>query len=305
MKISVLVGSRNRADVLQQCLESVLAQEYEPFEVVVLDDASEDATRYADCLRQLNDPRIRLIRSDKQLGVAGGRNHLFQHASGDIFFVLDDDAVIAESDAITRLCHVFTTCPEIGIVACQIVEFCNDGKISRKLPFPRRMLSRFPYLIEKPQFVSYFLGTAHGIRRQVIETCGGYHSDLMFGEEELDLAYRTIENGWKIYYEPSITVHHRPQPSVVANRKQKFTELVHHIKNRIYLTYRYLPLPYAFTHLLFWFCVYSAMALQAKAPYALLQGIRAGVRMIRHVRRQPLSRSTLAYLHAHYGRLWY
>lgn len=305
MKVSVLIGSRNRPMALQRCLESVLTQQYTELEVLVLDDASEDPTAYQRCVEQIGDPRVVLIRSEKQLGVAGGRNQLFTQASGDVFFVLDDDAVIAGTDTITRLCDIFATCPEIGIVACQIIEYSGDGTVLRKVPFSRRLLARFPHLAEKPHFVSYFLGGAHGIRRQVIQTCGSYHPDLMFGEEELDLAYRVLEHRWQIFYDPKIVVYHYPSPSVISKSDFLAEELLHHVKNRIYLAYRYLPLPYLPIHLLIWLTIYSAMALRARVPFTLLRGIRAGIQMARQAQRQPLSRSTIAYLCAHYGRLWY
>jgi GT2 family glycosyltransferase len=305
MKVSVLIGSRNRPMALQRCLESVLMQQHSELEVLILDDASEDPIAYQRCIEQIGDSRVVLTRSEKQLGVAGGRNLLFAQASGDIFFVLDDDAVIAGIDTITRLCDIFTTCPEIGIVACQIVEYSSDGKILRKVPFSRRLLARFPHLAEKPQFVSYFLGGAHGIRRQVIETCGHYHPDLMFGEEELDLAYRVLEHQWQIFYDPKIVVYHYPSPSVISKSNSLAEELLHHVKNRIYLAYRYLPLPYLPIHLLIWLIIYSAMAVRAKAPFTLLRGIRAGIQMSQQAQRQPLSRSTITYLRAHNGRLWY
>lgn len=304
MKISVLIGSRNRPGVLQQCLESVLMQGYEPFEVVILDDASHNAEAYPRLLQQIGDKRVQIVRSEKQLGVAGGRNRLFQHATGDIFFVLDDDAVLQSPETLARLAQIFTQYTEIGIVACKILEICNGVQI-KKVPFPRKVLRRFPGIEEKAQLVSYFLGGAHGIRRQVIETCGSYHSELMFGEEELDLAYRTIAYGWKIYYEPAIVVYHLPQPSVVGQENHQCTELFHHIKNRIYIVRRYLPMRYALVHLTVWLWIYASMALRARCPMVLMKGIAAGIQLARRTPREVLNHTAMNYLRKHFGRLWY
>lgn len=304
MKISVLIGSRNRPAILKQCLESVLAQHYEPFEVIVLDDASSEANAYAHLLRQVGDERVRLIRSERQLGVAEGRNYLFQQATGDIFFVLDDDAVLISQDALERQAQVFAQYTDVGIVACKILE-SDHSMQKKKVPFSKHVLRSFPHIDEKAQLVSYFLGGAHGIRKQVIETCGSYHPDLRFGEEELDLAYRAVAHQWKIYYEPAIVVCHFPQPSVIDQDGQRCMELFHHIKNRIYIVYRYLPMQYALVHLMIWLGIYIGMALRAGCPAVLAKGIIAGIQMAQRVRREPLNRVAIRYLQEHFGRLWY
>jgi len=305
MRVSVLIGSRNRPEVLRRCIESILAQNHDDFEVVVLDDASDDPSTYTQCIQQFRDPRISLIRSETQLGVAGGRNHLFKHASGEIFFIVDDDAVVVEPNALTHLQQLFVSRPDVGIVACQIIEEEPNGKVSWKVPFSKKSLARSPQLVKQPQFVSYFLGGAHAVRRQVIETCGDYHPELMFGGEELDLAHRAIEHRWKIFYEPKVIVHHYPQPSVLTCSSAPASELYHHIKNRIYLAYRYIPLPYLLSYLPTWLTRYFWMSIRAKAPLTVFQGVCAGIQMIRQVQRQPLRKPAISYLRAHKGRLWY
>jgi glycosyltransferase involved in cell wall biosynthesis len=90
-RISVLIGTRNRPEVLKRCLRSVLGQDYVNFEVLVLDDAS-DSCRVCDSIQELADPRLRCFRASDPLGVAGGRNRLMELAEGNMFFVMDDDA---------------------------------------------------------------------------------------------------------------------------------------------------------------------------------------------------------------------
>lgn len=304
MKLSVLIGSRNRPKSLQRCVESVLAQRYNPFEIVILDDASDDPSAYAYLVNQIGDERVRLISSTQQLGVAGGRNYLFQQATGDVFFVIDDDVELLNVDTLEHLATIFSQDASIGIVACKIVDIHKN--VCRKLlPFSQSTLRRFPSIEERAQMVSYFLGGAHGIRRLVIETCGGYQPNLIYGGEELDLSYRIIDHGWKIYYEPAITVHHYPESSVVSSHHSPSTELFHHIKNRIYLAYRYLPGRYITVHLLVWLIIYLGMAIRMRCPAAWLRGVIAGIKMTREVHRTPLSPHAVQYLRKHFGRLWY
>ncbi len=305
MKVSVLIGSRNRPNVLCQCLESVLSQDYPDFEVIVLDDASDQVDLCRVLRERFNDPRLRCLRSDIQLGVAGGRNRLMAEATGDILCVIDDDAYFEDSGAITRFVNVFRSEESIGIVACKIVDH-RGGNSDLLVPFSRRWRRRRPGITEQAQYVSYYLGGCHAIRREVLERCGMYAAELMFGEEELDLSYRVVAAGYRIYYEPMIVVHHYPHTSVVAKDKQRdVKELYHHIQNRFYLAYKYLPAQYVPIYLSVWLGRYFVEAIRKRALGTFFAGIREGVLRIRRYQRTPIDPQTQRYLKQHYGRLWY
>lgn len=190
MRVSVLIGSRNRIEVLIRCLKSVLAQSYPDFEVLVLDDASDEPFCQA-LTDYFKDPRLKCLRSGVQLGVAGGRNRLMKEATGDILCIIDDDAIFEDSSALTRFVNAFSMDEKIGIVACKVIDHRPNG-IDLCVPFPKRWRRRRPNITEQVQFVSYYLGGCHAIRKRVLELCGMYTDDLVFGEEELDLSYRVL-----------------------------------------------------------------------------------------------------------------
>ena len=305
MKVSVLIGSRNRPHVLSRCLESVLSQDYSDFEVLVLDDASDEVDLCRALMERFNDPRLRCLRSDIQLGVAGGRNRLMSEATGDILCIIDDDAYFEDSSAISHFVKAFCSDESIGIVACKVVDH-RRGNSNLLVPFPRRWRQRKPDIVERAQYVSYYLGGCHAIRREVIERCGMYATELMFGEEELDLSYRVVAAGYRIYYEPAIVVHHYPQASVLAKDKQgDAKELYYHIQNRFYLAYKYLPLRYVPVYLGIWLGQYLVKAVQNRTPGAFFVGIRDGILRLKKYRRTPLDEQAQRYLREHYGRLWY
>jgi len=305
MKVSVLIGSRNRPHVLSRCLESVLSQDYSDFEVLVLDDASDQVDLCQALAERFNDPRLRCLRSDVQLGVSGGRNRLMSEATGDILCIIDDDAYFEDSGAITRFVNIFRSDKSIGIVACKVVDH-RRGNTDLLVPFSRRWRRRRPDIVERAQYVSYYLGTCHAIRREVLERCGVYTPELMFGEEELDLSYRVIAAGYRIYYEPAIVVHHYPQASVFAKGKQGGAkELYYHIQNRFYLAYRYLPLRYMPVYLSIWLGQYLVKTIQTRTLGAFFAGIRDGILRLKKYQRTPLDEKAQRYLKEHYGRLWY
>jgi len=305
-KISVLIGSKNRPQVLKKYLPTVLKQDYPNFEVVVLDDGSEIPYRNSlkNFLQSLPEyPPFRLLRLERSRGVAGGRNYLMQHADGDIFVFIDDDARFDNPKALQQVAEIFQKEPSVGILAFKILNHKN-GTTEPLIPFTQKVRKKQPWLADRPTDVSYYLGGGHAIRREVIEDCGGYQDDLTFGEEELDLAYRAIEKGYRIRYSPEIVVHHYPQPSVI-DRKGASGELAHHIKNRFYLACRYLPARYLPVYLPLWLSRYLIWALRKRELGQWLNGIRMGFRMLKNCRRKPLSPRAVRYLKRHHGRLWY
>ena len=68
MLISVIIPTKNRCDLLRETLDSVLAQTYPDWEVIVVDDGSEDGT--LEMLESFSDERVRFIKRDRMLGGA-------------------------------------------------------------------------------------------------------------------------------------------------------------------------------------------------------------------------------------------
>src|SRR5260221_8938671 len=89
MKFSVLLPTRNRLEFLKYAVQSVFDQGYEDWEIVVADNASEQ--KVADFVRDLNDVRIKYLRSDELLPVTENWNRALDGSSGDYFIMLGDD----------------------------------------------------------------------------------------------------------------------------------------------------------------------------------------------------------------------
>lgn len=303
MTASILIGSRNRVHVLERCLKSLQLQDHSDIEVLVLDD-SEDPQEYNRLFKTIADPRFQLIHSPRQLGVSGSRNKLMEKANGDIYFFIDDDAYFNEKNAISLALDIFSAQPKVGILTFKIQ---NHGLVEREynVPFNVRAIRQKPQLLEQSRFVGYFLGTAHAIRRDLIKECGSYNNELFFGEEELDLSYLAISFGWKIYYESKILVHHVPQPSVIDKCGHKGEELFHHIKNRFYLAYRYLPACYIPSYLGFWLVKYFVDSIRMASIRNYISGLTTGLLWLPRVQRNPLKSNAVEYLQENFGRLWY
>lgn len=93
--VSVIVATRDRPSLLREALASLERQTFRDFEVLVVDDASEDRDGVERVIPR--DPRFRLIRLERSAGPGGARNIGFELAKGDLLAVLDDDDVAVET----------------------------------------------------------------------------------------------------------------------------------------------------------------------------------------------------------------
>ena len=88
--VTIAISTYNRAEgYLREALESAIAQAYEPLEIVVVDNASSDAT--GDVVASYADDRIRYVRHDQNIGANGNFNACLKHARGIYFLLLHDD----------------------------------------------------------------------------------------------------------------------------------------------------------------------------------------------------------------------
>ena len=88
-KVSIIIPTYNRADVITRALNSVLAQTETNYEVIIVDDASTDETKQI--IESYLDPRIRYLRHDKNKYAAAARNTGMEKATGQYIAFLDSD----------------------------------------------------------------------------------------------------------------------------------------------------------------------------------------------------------------------
>ena len=118
LSVSVVIATRNRAEMLGRTLQSLLRQKRLPDEVVIVDNASTDTTAAAALLfrDRLN---LKLVRED-QVGIPHARNAGLRHATGDILAFIDDDCE-AEPDWLAEIEKPFLKDPHVGSVGGNLI----------------------------------------------------------------------------------------------------------------------------------------------------------------------------------------
>ena len=128
VKVSVLIPAYNVELYIRECLDSVLSQTLQDFEIICVDDCSEDKT--PDLIREYmnRDNRIKLFIHDKNKGQASGRNDALQHASGEYVYMLDaDDKIVPEAlEELYRICSR----DKLDIIGFETENFAEEERFS-------------------------------------------------------------------------------------------------------------------------------------------------------------------------------
>lgn len=122
-KISVLVPVFNGGDFLAECLDSILAQDFTDFELLIGDDCSTDATAEIVARYAARDPRIRSWRNAQNLGQAANLNHCLRAARGEFIKVVFADDKLLAPHALRRMAAALAD-PAVTLVAtaAQIID---------------------------------------------------------------------------------------------------------------------------------------------------------------------------------------
>ena len=200
--ISLIVTTRNRVAELQRLLESLERQTYRDFEVIVADQNSDG--RLDAILQRHSRPRILHLHSE--CGASKGRNTGLRAAAGDLVAFPDDDCWYPD-ELLASIVQWFEQHSD------------SDGLITGlRDPDGKLMVPKFPPQ-RGPCSKRSVLGCATTnnifLRANVVKSIGFFREDIGPGAaspyqsgEDLDYIIRPLEHGFRLWYEPGISVYH-------------------------------------------------------------------------------------------------
>lgn len=269
-------------------------------EIIIVNNAStidySEVKSFASGITNIN---IKYIDSNINLGVAKGRNYAISLSSAPILILLDDDAVLQNTDSLINLVTEFETIntkrPK-AIVSFKVLYYDTLEMQKNALPHKRYKKYRDKHFFE----TYYYAGGAHAIKRDVLEKVGTYPEDFFYGMEEYDLSYRVIDNGYSIIYSDKIVMLHKESP---YGRPPKSDKLRMMWVNKAKVAWRYLPIIYFYSTSIMWSFQYlRKTGLDFKGWY---NGIKQILNLRKHEQKHPLNKSALRYLQSIGARLWY
>jgi GT2 family glycosyltransferase len=200
--VSVIIPTFNRGPLLLQTVESVLAQSFSDYELIVVDDGSQDET---ESLLAPYRSRLRLVRQ-ANAGVASARNRGWRQSQGQLICFLDSDDLWLPGKLEKQVAFAQAH-PQYGLIATEIAPFDADGprpERSRRNMYPIRN----GYVLEQLLFANWLQTSTAMIRRDALEQAGGFDEDVgSFGEDWL--LWMKIAAQYPVYFLPDPLVAYR------------------------------------------------------------------------------------------------
>jgi GT2 family glycosyltransferase len=206
--VTAVISTCNRGRLIAATIATILANDYDNFRVIVVDQSDNDDTRLA--LEQLaDDNRLQYMKSSTK-GVSVGRNLGIQAATSECIVITDDDCEVPAT-WLRDLVAAFEIDPHIGVVFGNVVPAPHDQAAG----FIPAYVRTEPFLActmrDKQQVEG--ISACMGLRRSVWQALGGFDEMLGAGAPftsggETDFAMRALLAGYAIYETPRVWLTH-------------------------------------------------------------------------------------------------
>ena len=210
-KISIVILNYNAGKLLLDCIESITNTDYENYEIIVVDNASNDNS-HKECKKKF--PEIKLIENEKNLGYCGGNNIGLRNVKGKFAVVLNPDTLVDPNwlrellkgyhkfgDGIYQPKFLTTDNHKILQSTGNMIQLFGFG-------FSRNKGELDEGKFNKPEVVGYASGTCLFTSTAIFEKLGMFDSFLFAYHDDLDLCWRAAMQDIKSYYIPSSIVYH-------------------------------------------------------------------------------------------------
>ena len=215
-KISVVICTRDRHDLIGQAVESVMACDYPAFDLHVMDQSTGDETKQiVEALAARPGSRCRVVyhHLDKA-GLSRAYNAGIAVSDGELIAFTDDD-VIVPSDWLSQIARSFDGDPEAGLLYGQVcVPASLEDQVRRGVIVPSLTWDRRERLSRRDgNYKVWGMGADMAIRRTLLDRVWGFDEALGGGgplrsSQDYDFAYRTYRFGMAILLEPAVKVDH-------------------------------------------------------------------------------------------------
>lgn len=219
MLVSVIIPAYNRASVLPRAINSVLAQTYTDFEIIIVDDCSKDNT--SDVIKGFADDRIVYLRHAVNKGGAAARNTGIDRSRGEVIAFLDSDDAWAPEKLKAQLDLLARSGPECGAVYTALKAVYEDTGKTEILTVERR--GRFLNELLIANYVRTFSSVI--VRRDLLLQIGGLDPALK-SCQDWDLYIRLIKVcSFECINEP-LTIYYvnKQDPSRISNARRSIIQ---------------------------------------------------------------------------------
>jgi glycosyltransferase involved in cell wall biosynthesis len=199
--LSIITPIYDGTGTLKRYLDGIFSSEYRDFELLVVDDCSNDSPETI-----LGGYRLKYRRLEKRGGSTSARNIGAGMASGQILVFIDQDVVI-RPETLGEIVRVFEDHPEISGLICSYDDSPGAGNLVSQFKF----LQHHYVHGREGEYVSSFWTGCGAIKRRVFEEVGGFDTAFFRNPEaihDVELGYRLSRNRLRVYNAKHIQVKH-------------------------------------------------------------------------------------------------
>jgi len=242
--ISVIVVNWNGKEYLGECLDSLRRQTFRDFEVILVDNGSEDGS--IESVQFLFPQLGRILRHPRNLGFAGGNNSGIRMAQGRYIALLNNDAQ-ADPHWLEALVQTAEEDSQVGMWASKIYLQGLPKVIDNvgHLIYPdglnrgRGRLEKDYGQYDQQEEILFPSGCAALYRREMLEEIGLFDEEFFAYGDDTDIGLRGRLARWKCMYVPTAVVYHRYSQSSGAYSPLKAFYVE---RNRVWIAIKYFPL---------------------------------------------------------------
>jgi glycosyltransferase involved in cell wall biosynthesis len=219
--ISVIIANYNNEPYLAECIDSVLEQTYSNLEIIIVDDASTDGSIRLIGEYVSGDPRIRLIRNDRNRGIQNVRNQGIAAARGEYITTLDGDDVFYSKDKLQQEMRVVNVHADSDVIAFSDVMLINErsaakGRVSRSMPIIEGDI--FNQIFTR----SCFIPRDFLLKKTMLDAVGGYDPEIPI-YEDWDLKIR-LARRYPFYFSEVVGVGYRRHGAGLSSAPKSYHE---------------------------------------------------------------------------------
>lgn len=214
-QVSFLVPCFNYARYLRACIQSIQAQTFQNFEILILDDASTDETPRLAAELRATDSRIAYFRHEQNLGHLKNYNFGIERAKGDLIWLISADDALADADVLSGFVQRFIQHPTLGFAFCRVQCMDADGQPYDKfIPNPETIaLPSQPTLFKGHQLfrqlikANFVPAPSTIARKACYEQYGLFHPQLTHSGDWYNWLLFCLD--WDVWFEPAAKVYYR------------------------------------------------------------------------------------------------
>lgn len=232
MKTAIVILNWNGKKLLEQFLPSIVKFSSEEAEIYVADNASEDTSI---SFIKNNFPSVKIVKNIENGGYAKGYNDALQKIDADIYCLINSDVEVTQN-WLSPILNIFNSDENTAIIQPKILAFKSKldfeyagaaGGFIDLFGYPYCRGRIFNHLEQdKNQFndtsqIFWASGACFFIRSKVYHELNGFDEDYFAHQEEIDLCWRTQNNGYQIKYVGNSTVYHVGGATLKETNPQK------------------------------------------------------------------------------------